>query len=263
MSDLLRIVVVDDDATARRRLRVMLEASGLATEVRECVDGSSAVATIQEGISDLVFLDVQMPGMSGFDVVHAIGPARMPPVIFTTGFAEYAVRAFEAYALDYLLKPFDEERLSMALDRGRERVRELATMATRELDARLLGLLEHLKGGSAPRYPDAIAVKSGTRYVVLRATEVDWIEADGNYSRLYVQKKARLLAKSLAVLEKDVLNPSRFVRVHRSAIVNLSKVMSVEPEFHGDATLVLYDGTRVNCSRRYRKRLDERLYFTT
>ncbi len=130
-------------------------------------------------------------------------------------------------------------------------------------DARLVGLVDELHRPEPTRYPDALAIKSGTEYVVVRAADIDWIEADGNYARLYVQRRPRLLAKSLTTLEHEVLDPERFLRVHRSAIVNLSRIASVEPLSHGELTLVLHDGSRVDCSRRYRKRLEERLYFTT
>jgi DNA-binding LytR/AlgR family response regulator len=132
-----------------------------------------------------------------------------------------------------------------------------------ELDARLIGLLQHLQRPAPAHFPEAIAIRSGAQYVVVRVADIDWIEADGNYARLYVQKHPRLLTKSLATLEKDVLDPEVFVRVHRSAIVNTTKIAAVEPQLHGELTLVLRDGTRVQCSRRHRKRLEEKLYFTT
>jgi two-component system LytT family response regulator len=276
----LRVLVVDDDATARRHIADVLGPQPDVENVGECADGECAVTQIAELKPHLVFLDVQMPKLDGFGVVARVGASRMPPVVFTSAYAEFAVRAFEAYAIDYVLKPFDDARFLAALARAREQVtvraereaaRESASResASREsvepsaADPRLRALLAHLAAPARPRYPDAVAVKSGGQYVVLRVEDVDWIEADGNYARLHVHKRPRLITKSLATLERDVLDPARFVRVHRSAIVNVAKIAAVEPLFHGDVSLVLHDGTKVDCSRRFRERLEERLYFTT
>ncbi len=278
----LRVLIVDDDAGARRRAREVLDASPDVQIVGECGDGESAVALIGAARPDLVLLDVQMPGLDGFGVVGRVGAEAMPPVIFTSAYSEFAVRAFEACAIDYVLKPFDAGRLLQALERVR---RELAVRRDRagdrtsagaaapapELprgdalaaDPRMQLLLELVANPGRPRYPDALAIRAGAQYAVVRVADVDWIEADGNYSRVYVQKRPRLVSKSLATLEREVLDPSRFVRVHRSTIVNLSRVAVVDPGDHGDVDLVLHDGTRVACSRRYRERLEQRLYFTT
>jgi len=259
----IRAVVVDDEAPARDRLCACLARHPDVTVVRECANGREAVEALRSTQADLVFLDVQMPELDGFGVVAAIGPARMPPVIFTSAYSEFAVRAFEAYALDYLLKPFDDARLSAALDRARQELGDRARQPAGDGDVRISSLLEHVQQQSAPRFPEAIAIKTGTQYLVARVAEIDWIEADGNYSRLYIHKRPKLLTKSLATLEKDVLDPDVFVRVHRSAIVNATKIAAVEPQIHGDLVLQLHDGTRVQCSRRFRKRLEEKFYFTT
>ena len=259
----IRALVVDDEAAARQHLGRLLKAHADVAIVRECADGTDAVKTLRSMPVDLVFLDVQMPVLDGFGVIAQVGADRMPPVIFSSAYSEFAVRAFEAYAVDYLLKPFDAARLSKALERAREQVTARTVPASEGRDERLTGLLAHVRGAETDRYPDAIAIKSGTHYVVTRIADVDWIEADGNYARVYIQKRPRLLTKSLATLEKDVLDPAVFVRVHRSTIVNAQKIATVEPEVHGDMTLVLRDGTRVQCSRRYRKRLEGRLYFTS
>lgn len=278
MSDALCVLLVDDDCLARQRLRDLLASHPDVRIAGECADGREAVDALATEAIDLVFLDVQMPHLDGFGVVTEVGAERMPPVVFTSAHSEFAVRAFDAYAIDYLVKPFDDARFQAALDRARQQVRARRRGAgtpehtpapgTRaaELDARIVGLIQHLEQVERPEakpYPAALAIKGGAQYVVVRVADVDWIEADGNYARLYIQKRPRLLAKSLATLEKDVLDPGVFVRVHRSAIVNTSKIAAVEPLFHGELTLVLHDGTRVDCSRRYRKRLEEKLYFTT
>lgn len=263
----IRAVVIDDEPHARDHLKALLSAHSDVVVTRECVDGQAAVETLRSTWVDLVFLDVQMPKLDGFGVVASIGAERMPPVIFTSAYSEFAVRAFEAYALDYLLKPFDDTRLAAAMDRARAEIgarqRGAPAPSDSRIDPRLVGLLEHLSQEPRGQFPDSIAIKSGTQYVVTRLADVDWIEADGNYAKLWVQRRPRLLGKPLAVLEKDVLDPHVFVRVHRSAIVNTTKITAVEPVQHGDLVLILHDGTRVQCSRRYRQRLDERMYFTT
>ena len=261
----IRALVVDDDTSARRRL---IELAGQVEDlvvIGECVDGREAVAALRARDADLVFLDVEMPRLDGFGVIAEVGAARMPPIIFTSAYSEFGVRAFEAYALDYLLKPFDDARFLAALQRARAQV-EARTSAAEDasaVDPRLRGLLEHLQDPRRNGHPEAIAIRTGGQYVVVRVADVDWIEADGNYSRLYVKQRPRLLTKTLATLEKEVLDPNVFVRVHRSAIVNSTKIAAVEPHVHGELTLVLQDGTHVQCSRRFRRRLEERLYFTT
>jgi two-component system LytT family response regulator len=255
------VLVVDDDASARQHIRAALAAHDDVL-AEECSDGREAVRALTTSPVDLVLLDVEMPHLDGFGVLAEVGAERMPPVIFISAYSEYAVRAFEAYALDYLLKPFDDARFATALNRGREQV-HARRRATAALDPRLIGILEHLQRPHRAQYPDALAIRSGDQYVVVRVADVDWIEADGNYARLYVRGRARVLTRTLAALESELLDPSVFIRVHRSAIVNASKIASIEPLFHGELTLILHDGTRVPCSRRHRKRLEERLYFTT
>lgn len=280
IAGVLRVLIVDDDPTARARARDVLGRRPDVVVVGECADGETAVALIGAARPDAVLLDVQMPGLDGFGVVARVGVAGMPPVVFTSAYSEFAVRAFEAYALDYVLKPFDDARLLQALERVRREVavRHAAAIAGRAqgasssadvlagtvaADPRLQALLDLLARPARPRYPDALAIRAGPHYAVVRVVDVDWIEADGNYAQVYVQRRPRVVSKSLAVLEREVLDPDRFVRVHRSTIVNVSRVHTVEPGLHGDVDLVLHDGTRVACSRRYRDRLEERLYFTT
>lgn len=286
----MRVLVVDDDPLARARIVETLAAEPAVQIVGECGDGPSAVEGVLAWAPDLVLLDVQMPGFDGFEVVQRVGAARMPAVVFTSAYAEYAVRAFEAYAIDYVLKPFDDARLLAAVARVRARhlgqrrapaappaprVREdeapdaeggtagRSGPAPAPADVRLRALLDHLNLPARPRYPDALAVRASSGYAVVRIVEISWFEAEGNYARIHGGGRARLVSKSLATLEREVLDPERFVRVHRSAIVNVATIHSVEPLFHGDLLLVLADGARVTCSRRYRARLEERLYFTT
>ena len=259
----IRVLVVDDEEPARQRLLALLRTEPDLTIVRECTDGVEAVEAMAASPVDLVFLDIQMPRLDGFGVLAAVGAERMPPVIFTSAYSEFAVRAFEAYAVDYLLKPFDSARFAGALERGRQQVALRRATKTSDEDARLTGLLQHVGRDEPSHYPEAIAIRTGSKYVVVRVAEIDWIEADGNYSKLYVERRPRLLTKSLGALEKGVLDPEVFVRVHRSAIVNVRRIAAVEPEVHGDLTLLLNDGSRVQCSRRFRKRLEEKLHFMT
>lgn len=271
----IRALVVEDDALARERLCSLVRRSGHLAIAGVCGDGRQAVDALAAGGVDLMFLDVEMPRLDGFGVIAEVGAERMPPVIFTSAFSEYAVRAFEAYALDYLLKPFDDERFAAAVERavGEVEARRLATGAgapgtsasgagAATGNPRLAGLLEHLRNAGRPLYPEAIAIRAGEQYVVVKVQDIDWIEADGNYAKVYVQQRPRLLTKTLAKLEQEVLDPRAFVRVHRSAIVNVSRIAAVEPLSHGEWSLVLKDGTRVPCSRRHRKDLEARLYFT-
>ena len=258
----IRAVIAEDDALSRQHLGRLLMAHTDIAIVRECVDGAETVHALRSMPVDLVFLDVQMPVLDGFGVIAEIGADKMPPIIFISAYSEFAVRAFEAYAIDYLLKPFDGARLSMALERAKEQMAARKAHVGEGDDRRLAALLAHLEGPETNRYPEAIAIRSGAQYVVTRVADIDWVEADGNYARVYVQKRPRLLTKSLATLEKDVLDPGIFVRVHRSSIVNTQKIATAEPQAHGDLTLVLLDGTHVQCSRRYRKRLEDTLYFT-
>jgi two-component system, LytTR family, response regulator len=252
---------VDDDASARERLQSLLGQYADVSVLQECDGGRAAVAAVRSQDPNLVFLDIEMPDLDGFGVITEIGAARMPPIIFTSAYSQYAVRAFEAYALDYLLKPFDSPRLAAAIERARNAVAHAQHGAGP--DPRVAGLLEHLEHQLWEKHPQSIAIKAGDQYVVTPLADVDWIEADGNYAKVYVNKRARLLTKTLATLEKEVLDPEVFVRVHRSAIVNTSRIASVEPNHHGDLTLVLKDGTHVPCSRRYREQLERKIYFSS
>lgn len=258
----LRAIIVDDDANARDRLRQLAAGEPALEIVTECADGVEAVEALSSGDVDVVFLDVDMPRLDGFGVIARIGVDQMPPIIFTSAYSQFAVRAFEAYALDYLLKPFDDARFASAIARARASV-EARRLSAAALDPRLLALLEHMNGRAHVTYPEAIAIRASGQYVVVRVADIDWIEADGNYARLYVDRRPRLLTKTLAALEKDVLDPEIFIRVHRSAIVNSTKIATVEPLYHGELSLVLHNGARVQCSRRFRKNLEERLYFTS
>jgi two-component system LytT family response regulator len=263
MSEPMRVVVADDEPLARRRvLRLLREHDDEVDVVAVCETGTQAVEAIRETHPDLVFLDVQMPEMDGFEVLEKLG-GELPAVVFVTAHDRYALRAFEVHALDYLLKPFDGERFARALERGRTQVERRAA----EGPGRLLSLLEQLArdrnaGGdvSAPRgrYLDWVMVKVRGKVEFLRTAELDWVEAEGNYVRLHAGKKRYLIREKIGTLEER-LDPERFLRVHRSAIVQIDRVAELHPMAAGDGILILRDGSEVKLSRGYRRRLLERV----
>ncbi len=252
MSYRIRALIVDDEPLARERIRTLLRKEPDIEVAGECGDGGRAVTAIEKERPDLVFLDVQMPEAGGFEVLEAVGAERMPAVIFVTAYDKYALRAFEVHALDYLLKPFDRQRFREALERARAHIRRAQAG---ELHQRLLALLGDVRPVTRR---ERLVVREGGRIFFLRAEEIDWVEAAGNYVRLHAGKRAHLLRETLAGLEEQ-LDPARFARVHRSAIVNLDRVRALEPGPHGDAALLLRDGTRLTLSRTCRARFEEQV----
>jgi two-component system, LytTR family, response regulator len=247
----IRTLIVDDEPLCRERLRALLADDPDFTIVGECGDGAEAVATLRETPCDLVFLDVQMPVMDGLEVVEAIGPERMPTVIFVTAYDRYALRAFEVQALDYLLKPFDRERFEKALGRAKAHVqRDQSAEASRQL----LALLGDTRPGR--KHLERLVIKSGGRIFFLKMEEIDWIEAAGNYLRLHVGSETHLLRETMNALEGRI-DPERFLRIHRSTIVNIERIREIQPLFHGDYVVLLRDGTELTLSRTYRQRLQE------
>jgi len=246
----IRALIVDDEPLARERLRTLLAAERDVRVEGECADGDEAVAAIRATAPDLVFLDVQMPGTGGFEVIREVGAERMPFVVFATAYDAFALRAFEVGALDYLLKPFDEERVRTAMERVRERI---ASGGPR-LDDGVLALLRGLHAPGA--FPERLTVRTGTRYVVVPVADVDWIQAEDNYVRLHVGAATHLMRETLAAMERT-LDPRRFVRVHRSTIVNVDRVRSIESWGLGEFLLVLHDGAKLQTSRGYRERVRE------
>ena len=244
------MLIVDDEPWARRRIATLLETERDIEVVGECADGSGAIEKIIDLSPDLVFLDVQMPELDGFEVVDAVGPDRMPLVIFATAYDKYALQAFDAHALDYLLKPFDEERFYRALDRARRELQQ----GKASLDNNLRALLGSLRNGR--KYLQRLAVKSGGRVIFLRSTDVDWFEASGNYVVLHAGRDSHLLRGTLNALENK-LDAAQFLRIHRSTIVNLDRVKELQPWFHGEQVLVLQDGTQLSVGRGFRERLKQ------
>jgi len=242
----LRALIVDDEAPARRRIRRLLLSEPDVAVTGECGDGASAIEVIIRARPDLVFLDVQMPERDGFDVVAGIRSGDRPPIVFVTAYDRYALRAFEIHAVDYLLKPFTRERFRTALERVRDRI------ARRAPDWAVEALVRTLR--DRQKYRSRVTVKSGGRTHVLDLASVDWIQAADNYVRLHVQSREYLLRETLASLETR-LDPARFVRIHRSVIVPVDRVATLTPVSHGDAEVLLRDGTRLAASRTWRDRL--------
>jgi len=235
----VRVLVVDDEPLARALLRVLLERDPGVEMVGECT-GADAVAAIGRTRPDVLFLDVQMPDVDGFQVLEDLGAEHRPVVIFVTAYDQYAVRAFEVHAVDYLLKPVAEDRFREALGRAKSRV----TGGTRRpVDDGLAALLRE-----RARYPSRLLVPARGRTVVVAVSSIDWIEATDYYVSIHAAGQTYLLRQTMAELERT-LDPSRFFRVHRSAIVNLERVREIQPLFRGDSSLLLSTGARVRLSR--------------
>ena len=262
--DPITVIIAEDEPVQRRRLARLLGAELDVHIVAQCSGGRDAIMRIREEAPDVVFLDVQMPDCSGFEVLREVGVDRMPVVVFVTAFEQYAVKAFEVHAVDYLLKPYDEARFRVALERARTQVAVRAGGEAPDVD-RVRALLAEMLQDIAPAAAAArastfeqIAVKVDGAVRILRVDDVDWLETEGNYVRIHVGKESYLLRQTAARMESD-LDPRRFVRVHRRYLVNLSRVVEVQPWFGGDAVLVLRDGSKLRLSRTYREHFHSRL----
>ncbi|HLM55752.1 MAG TPA: LytTR family transcriptional regulator DNA-binding domain-containing protein [Pyrinomonadaceae bacterium] len=243
---MIRTLIIDDVQLARERLKRCLGEEPGVEVVGECDNGERAVAAIRTLRPDLIFLDVQMPALDGFGVLDALGGERLPAVIFVTAYNEYAIQAFEVNALDYLLKPVDCKRLHKAV----ERVRSQAAPAPAEnLDARFRALIEDIK--SPPRHLKRLTIRQTGRTILLPADEIDWVETYGNYLKVHAGRESHLIRGTMQQLEAK-LDPEKFVRVHRSALVNIEKVKEIYPRSNGDQDLVLHDGRQLILSRNYR-----------
>jgi len=244
-------MIVDDEPLARRGIRAHLAEEKDIEVVAECGDGREAVRLIRELEPDLVFLDVQMPELDGFGVLEAIAAERLPNVIFVTAYDKYALRAFDVHALDYLLKPFDAERFAKALARARSQTEREGLS---EISLRLQSLIEDLKTNQ--KYAERLVVKTAGRIFFLGVGEIDWVEAADNYVRLHAGRDSHLLRETMSSLEKR-LDPALFLRVHRSAIVNVRRIKELHPLFRGEYEIILQDGTRLATGRGYRDKLQE------
>ncbi len=246
---LLRAIVVDDEPLARRRLRSLLADEADVEIVGEYGNGRDAVAAIRELSPDLVFLDIQMPELDGFGVVREVGVTQMPAVVFVTAYDEYALKAFEVHAFDYLLKPVDRDRFASTLRRARGKVRG---DDARTLSIRLGALLSEL--GCARHEPPRLPIRKDGRIFLVKPDDIDWLEADGNHVRVHVGKESHLIRETLSNLETRL--PARsFMRIHRSTLVNIARIREIQPWFQGDYVLLLTDGTRLTSGRSYRDKV--------
>ncbi len=272
----IRVLIVDDEPIARRRLQRLLHQENDVEVMPEAGTGRDAIEAIQRERPDLVLLDVQMPDVDGFGVVEALGVDHMPPTIFVTAYNEYAVRAFDVHAIDYLLKPFDADRFRAAFARARVHLEQLSSA---EQGRRIRALLEQVlgegavaaaerpsNGSSAPaqapaprhRYVDRLMVKHDGRVFFVKVTDVDWFEASGNYVRIHTGKVSHLIRETMQRVEAQ-LDPSMFVRIHRAVIVNLDRIRELQPWFAGDYVVILRDGRQLKLSRTYREHLNSRM----
>jgi len=234
----LRVLVVDDEPLARRNLTALLEQDPAIESVTECGSGPEAIDVIRRAKPDLVFLDVQMPECDGFDVLEQLGSELSSTIIFVTAHNEYALRAFEAGALDYLLKPFDDARFQRALDRAKEKIAHYSLLRNQPTER--------------------LVIKSPGRMLFVPVIDIDWIEASDYYACLHVGEASHLIRRTLAELEREV-GAERFFRTHRSVIVNLERIRGLELQSDGEYEVVLKSGARLRLSRRYRKSLQDRL----
>ncbi|MFZ0818886.1 MAG: LytTR family DNA-binding domain-containing protein [Candidatus Acidiferrales bacterium] len=249
----IRTLIVDDEPLGRERIRTLLGGDEEIEVVGECGDGRQAILAIEKFKPDLVFLDVQMPELDGFAVLDMIASGQMPFIIFVTAYDRYAVQAFEVHALDYLLKSFDRERFQTALQRAKD---EIGRSREGHWNDRLAGLLEDLQ--ARQKWVTRIIIRSAGRISFLRVEEVDWVEAADNYVRLHAGHESHLIRETLQSLEKR-LDSNKFLRIHRSTIVNIDRIQELRPLFHGDYAVKLRDGTELTLSRKYRENLAEPL----
>ena len=249
---MMRALVVDDEPLARRGIRVRLERAGGVEIVGEAANGSDAVTAIRGLAPDLVFLDVQMPGLDGFGVVEEVGVDRMPLVVFVTAYDAHALKAFDVHALDYLLKPIDDERFDVALERARRRVHERVAITERAAMGRqLAGVLNEMRDRR-------ILIKDRGKVLIVNEADVDWVEAEGDYVRVHTAGRGHLLRETMSAMAER-LDPTRFARIHRSTIVNVSRIRELRPHPNREYTVVLRDGTQLKLSRGYRDALAGRL----
>ena len=250
----IRVLIVDDEPPARRRIRYLLKSDPRIEIVGEARNGPDAAEAVLERKPDLVFLDIQMPEMDGFEVIRTVGPERMPAVIFVTAHDQYAIRAFEVHAQDYMLKPYDADRFREALDHAVRRIRAARTpgQGGRTIETMEILLREF---GKAAAYPERFLVRSGEKLVLVKAADIRRIEAADKYVVLHGESVRHIVRDGLASMEAK-LDPRKFLRVHRSHLVNVDAIQEVQPLFHGEAVLILKNGDRVPLSRTYREKFE-------
>lgn len=249
----VRVIIADDEHLARRKLRILLDSESAVQVVAECHNGGQTLNAISAYRPDVLMLDIQMPDLDGFQVLNEIAPAEMPVVIFTSAYDQYAIRAFEAHALDYLLKPFDQSRLHQAVERARH---ELLKSKDREITQRILQLLSQVKSEPHPasEVSERLVIKTKGRIVFLNVDDLDWVEAAANYVRLNAGGESYLFRETIS-RTSERLNPNHFIRIHRSMIVNVRRIKELIPVNSGEYIVVLKNGKELSCSRGYRANL--------
>ena len=271
MNRKIRALIVDDESLAREALLVMLNDDPGIEVIAECRNGKEAVTVIREQSPDVVFLDIQMPEMDGFQVVEEVGVMRMPVTIFVTAYDKHALRAFEAHALDYLLKPFDHDRFDITLQRAKTFVRQ---QKLGEISESMFAVLQDLKSkdGESPsdadnRKPeraahqeplDRVAIKSGGRIYFLKTEEIDWVEGAGDYLTLHSGSRTHLIRETMGNFHAK-LDPQKFLRIHRSTIVNIERIKDIRPLYKGEYVITLTSGISLKASRGYRHGLQSLL----
>lgn len=246
----IKTLLIDDESLARDYLRLLLAENEEVEIVGECNNGFEAVRLIEQLNPDLIFLDVQMPEMDGFAVLQKLDQSQLPIIIFTTAYQQYALRAFEFHALDYLLKPFDRERFTVALNRAAERRQNESQRGDEQLQ--ITELLKNVAG--KPLYPERFLIKLNGRIIFLKAAEIDWVKADDKYVHLFSGQTSHLVRQTLSAIKQE-LDPAVFVQVHRSAIINIERIGELQQMFNGEYRIVLHSGAKITVSRGYKDQL--------
>jgi two-component system LytT family response regulator len=243
----IHILIVDDEVPARKKLRTyLIEEQGIES-IEEAENGVEAVNMIQKNKPDMVFLDIQMPGLTGFEIIETIGVENMPTVVFVTAYDQYAINAFEVHAVDYLLKPFDQERFQKSFYRAKKQIEWQQNHVSI-----LNGLLHEIK--KEPKYRDRIMVNIGQRYFYVKTSDIMFISAEEKYVNLHTEKEIHLMRETMNNMEHH-LDPAKFKRIHRSYIVNIDFIREIQPYSHGDYVVILKNGRKLTLSRRFRERL--------
>jgi two-component system, LytTR family, response regulator len=249
MRPMIRTIVADDEPLARNKLRILLDAEAGIEVVAECRNGAETIAAVRSHQPDLLFLDIQMPDADGFEVLNSLSAGEMPATVFTTAYDQFAIRAFEAHALDYLLKPFDQERLHHSIERAQA---EFLKFHDSELAHQLLDALSKGRKSAASR----LVIKAGGRVVFIDVDEIHWVEAAANYVKLKTEKDSYLLREAIGHVSER-LDPDQFIRIHRSTIVNVKQIKELQPCNSGEYIVVLKSGKELSCSRGYRAGLQQ------
>jgi two-component system, LytTR family, response regulator len=259
MMNRIRTLIVDDEPAARDTIRMLLKDDAEFHLIGESADGVSALAAIRDQAPELLFLDVQMPAMDGFTLLRKLDAALLPVVVFVTAYDRYALRAFDAHALDYLLKPFDDDRFRRTVMRAKEQVRQARLgRVSLELRALLEDAVRPSASARAAPHLQRLVVKAGGRSTVLAVSDIDWIEADGDYVQIHLGRACHRLRETMTHLEGQ-LAADQFVRIHRSVMVNIERIKELQPFFRGDQVVVLRDGTNLRLSRGYKTHLEKAL----